>query len=93
MGKLVRNSESRRWVVFTVVVVMLFSMLFLGTGFSKVNGARSSRRNSRNIECGRWRLILESMASGVPARYKESWSRVAGEHPELMMRVVSAARN
>ena len=92
MGRLIVTKRGRRTIVFFSGVLMLVSLFLLGTGFTKVSGARSLRRNSRSLERDRWIAILDSMSDGIPSRYRSSWRKMAEERPDMMIRLATAKR-
>lgn len=92
MGRLIGGKRGRRGIVIFSAMLILASLVLLGTGFTKVSGARSLRRNSRSVERERWSAILDSMSVGIPAKYRSSWKKIAEEHPEMMIRLASTSR-
>ena len=92
MRKIIAMKSGKRALVIFSVLLMLLSLFLLGTGFTKVSGARLIRRNSRAVERERWSAILDSMSDGIPARYRSSWRKLAEERPEMMIQLVTSRR-
>ena len=92
MREIIAMKSGKRALVLFSVALMLLSLFLLGTGFTKVSGARSIRRNSRTVERERWSVILDSMSAGIPVRYRSSWRKMAEERPEMMIRLATTRR-
>ena len=89
MDKFIGKMQWSRAIVLFSGALILSSLFLLGTGFTKVSGARSIRRTSRSLERERWSVILNSMSSGISEKYRSSWRKMAEERPDMMIRLVT----
>ncbi|MCK5845228.1 MAG: hypothetical protein KAG97_11005, partial [Victivallales bacterium] len=79
MEKYFVDRAGKRLIVLCVGVLVVLSMFLVGSGFTKVRGARVSRKSSRGLERDRWSVILDSMSVGLPKRSRVAWCRMAEE--------------